>query len=187
MKFFAQYFKWSPLFFGLLWLLGRTIIGKLTGPEQGMTYGALTNIFIILMLVFVALVFKYKEVKERPSFLSDLKDALRPALLYILTATVFIGLYYSVLSDDLVLMRNQKIAELDFALSTEEKVNELRQAYPLLKDATREQIYQQSKEGIDRNLSVQGLMVGGIMLLMLCAFLYALLAVFFWRTFVKRI
>jgi hypothetical protein len=186
MKFFVQYFKWTPLFCGLVWLIGRVIVGRTAGYSEGMTYGALSNIFLILMLVFLALVFKYRDRTTRDSFFEDVKDAMKPAMLYVLTAVLMMAVYYTVLSNEISILRAEKIDELNRLLSSPEEVATLKERYPHLRDMKGEEMYQESMANIDRNLSVSSILVGGGLALTMVSLGYALLAVFFWRTFVKR-
>lgn len=186
MKFFAQYFKWTPLFFGLLWVVGRVIAGRTAGSSAGMTYGALSNIFFILMLVFLALVFKYRDRSSRDSFFEDVKDAMKPAMLYVLTALLMMAVYYTLLSNEVNVLRAEKMEELNRMMSSPEEVAKLKAQFPHLKDMSEQEMMKESLANIDRNLSVSSILIGGGLALTFVSLAYSMLAVFFWRTFVKR-
>jgi hypothetical protein len=173
----------------VLWFALRIVAGKLVGLEKGPIFGALSNILFILVLVFIALVLKYRvpNQQEKPSFLQDFRDAMRPALVYVALVSLFIALYYGVLTDDAARLRELRKIEAVAMIDTEEELLAFKQANPTVANMSREQILQGNEEKLKTFVNARTQAIGGLLALAVISMIYSLMAVFFWRTFVKRI
>jgi hypothetical protein len=176
-----------PVALAIVWLVLRFAVGRSMAPTEAGTVGALSNIFMVLTIIFVSLVFKYKTpMKERPSFMADFRDAVRPGLLYVICALAAMSIYYGLLSNEIAVMREQKLAEIVQTVDTEEKVAEYKKLYPAFANKTREEIIQINQDGVRTYISLKSKIIGSSLALVVCSLVYGMLAVFFWRTFVKR-
>ena len=143
--------------------------------------------FVILVIVFVALVFKYKYQKGiSPAFMQDFKDAVRPGLLYVISVMAMMAIYYGLLSNDIQVLRQARVVQYAELIDTDEELAAVKKQNPQLAPYTREQILEQNRQNIDLYMSLQSKLVGSLLALVLTAVVYAVLAVFFWRALVKR-
>lgn len=171
-----------------MWLVTRFIAGKTMSIEIARNFGVLSNVLLILILIFLTVYFKYKLLAgERPTFMSDIKDCMKIALKYVLAATLGIALYYGFLGNDIQTLREARVAAFTEEIASEEKLASLKANHPELKDQTREQLLQTNKEAVERYISVQAQVMGALLALTFVSLMYSLLAVFFWRSVVKRI
>jgi len=170
-----------------MWLVARVIAGKFMGIENAKNFGVLSNVLLILILIFLSVYFKYKNYTgERPTFLSDLKDSMKAALKYVLAAVAAIAFYYGVLSNDVQTIREARINSFTTEMQSDENLAKIKSEHPELKDQTREQLIATNTANVERYVSVQMQVLGGLLALTFVSFMYSLLAVFFWRSVVKR-
>lgn len=188
MTLFQRYFQWMPLALAIVWLVIRFAAGRSMAPTEAATVGALSNIFMVLIIIFIALVYKYKTpMKERPGFMADFRDAVRPGIWYVICALVAMGIYYGALSNEIAVMREQKLAEIVQTVDTEEKLAQYKMQFPAFASKTREEIIQVNQNGVRTYISLKSKLIGSSLALVVCALVYGMLAVFFWRSFVKRV
>jgi hypothetical protein len=179
--------KWLPLILALVWLAVRWILGIKLDVESAQNAGVLINILFILLLVFLAISIQYRKLQGTPSgFLDDFKACMKPALLYVLLAVVSIGVYYAWLSDDIQELRTAYIETFNQGIQDPANLENFLNQNPGEKGKSIEELMQKNKENVERNISVQTRLMGGSLALTFIAIAYGLLAVFFWRTFVRK-
>lgn len=177
-----------PWIMAAMWLAARFVAGKFLTLENARNFGVLSNVLLILILIFLTVYFKYKVPREeRPTFLSDMKDSMKSALKYVLGVVLAIAVYYSVLSNDIQVLRQSRIEAFNEEISSDDNLAKIRSEHPELKDHTREQLVETNKENVERYISVQAQILGGVLALTFVSVMYSLLAVFFWRSMVKKL
>jgi uncharacterized Fe-S radical SAM superfamily protein PflX len=180
--------KRLPWIMAAMWLAARFAAGKFLDIETAKNFGVLSNVLMILILIFLSIYFKYKNYTgERPSFFEDLKHCMKTAMKYVIGAVLAIALYYGVLSDDVQTIRRARIEALDKELQNEEFVNKIKSQRPEYKDMTVEQLRQTNIENVETIISVKAQISGGLLALTFVSLMYSLLAVFFWRSIVKKL
>lgn len=171
-----------------MWLTGRFVAGKFMAVDKAVSFGALSNVFLILILIFLAVYHKYKRhTGERPTFFQDFKSSMTAAAKYVVTVVLFIGLYYSVFSSDIESIRKVRIESFDAEINTEEGYNLLITQNPNLQGQTPAQLSATNKENVERFVSVKSQVLGATLALLAVSLAYSLLSVFFWRSFIKRL
>jgi hypothetical protein len=171
-----------------MWFIARFIAGKTMEIGGAKNFGVLSNILLILILIFLAIFYRYKKLgQESSSFFEDLKTCMKPALKYVLAVVACIALYYGVLSDDLQVLRNAHITAFNEGILVEENLVKFRSEHPELKEMSVEQLMQTNKENVERNASLHINIIGALLALTFVSLAYSLLAVFFWRMLVKKL
>lgn len=173
-----------------MWLAARIVARQFMAIDSAATFGALSNVLLIVILVFLAIYNKYRLLppnEPRPRFLEDILDCLKAALKYVAGAIAAMFLYYGVISDDVEMMRAAKNQEFQAMINTEEGLAEYRKQHPEEKDNTREQLIQTNVQNVERFVSTQSRILVGTLALVLVSIAYSLLAVFFWRSIVRRL
>ncbi len=177
-----------PWIMAAMWLAARFVAGKFLTLENARNFGVLSNVLLILILIFLTVYFKYKVPREeRPTFISDMKDCMRSALKYVFGVVLSIAVYYSFLTNDIQTIRQARIEAFNAEIASDENFARIRSEHPELKDQTREQLMETNKANVERYISVQVQILGGVLALTFVSVMYSLLAVFFWRSMVKRI
>jgi hypothetical protein len=111
---------------------------------------------------------------------------MKAALKYVLAAVAAIAFYYGVLSNDVQTIREARINSFTTEMQSDENLAKIKSEHPELKDQTREQLIATNTANVERYVSVQMQVLGGLLALTFVSFMYSLLAVFFWRSVVKR-
>jgi hypothetical protein len=182
-----MWMKWLPPVLALIWLVVRWSLGVRLDVESAKNTGVLLNFLFILLLVFLGISIHYRNLQGRVSgFLEDFKSCMKPALLYVLTAVVFIGVYYAWLSDDIEELRAAHIETFNEYIKDESNRTDFLSSHPEETGKTVEELMQKNREIVERNVSVQTRIMGGSLALTFVAVAYSVLAVFFWRTFVRK-
>ncbi len=176
-----------PWILALVWLAVRLGLGSQLDVESAQNAGVLVNMLFILILVFLGISLHYRRLDGRVSgFLEDFKACMKPTLLYVLMALIFIGVYYAWLSDDIQELRSAYIETFNEGIKDENNFNNFLSQHPEEKGKSVEELMQKNRENVERNVSVQTRIMGGSLALTFMAVVYSLLAVFFWRTFVRK-
>ncbi len=177
-----------PWMFGLLWLIAKLAMGSFWEVDQVRTGGVLTNILFVLLIVFVGIQSHYGQQKgTKSSFFDDFKACMKPAMLYVICAVMAMGVYYAWLSDDIQNLQQTKIETFNAAIEVESSRAEILNGNKELAAKSNDELREQFRADIERNVSLKTLMLGGILALTFISFAYSLLAVFFWRTFVRKL
>jgi hypothetical protein len=176
-----------PWILPFVWLAVRWTTGMQLDVESAQNTGVLLNMLFILLLVFLGIHIHYRDKQKPPTgFLEDMKACVKPALIYALLSIVCIGVYYSWLSDDIQELRTAYITTFDQGIQDENNFNGFLAQHPELKGKSKEELMAMNRENVERNVSVQTRIMGGSLALTFVAVAYSVLAVFFWRTFVRK-
>ena len=176
-----------PWILALVWLATRWIVGRSMDVESAQNSGVLLNILFILLLVFLAINNQYRNLKGAKSgFLEDMKACMKPALLYVVSVIIFIGIYYAWLSDDIQQLRTAYIEVFNEGILDENNRVTFFGKHPELKDKSVEELMQMNRENVERSISVQTRIMGGSLALTFVAIAYGLLAVLIWRKFLRQ-
>jgi hypothetical protein len=171
-----------------MWFISRIAAWKLMTIENAKNFGVLSNVLLILILIFLTIYFKYRtNLQERPSFLEDLKDSMKSAMKYVLGVSAGITLFYGAISNDVATIRQARITAFNEGIQSEENFNKLKSENLELKDMTREQIIQKNTENVERFVSIHMQVLGGLLALTFVSLVYSMMAVMFWRAFVKKL
>jgi len=171
-----------PWFFAMVWTLVRFIMGKTMAIDQARTTGILTNILLLLSVIFLSMWFHYR---QRPApvngFLDDIKRCVKDASKYIIGVAMGMGLYYGVLTNDIEQFRNAQMkARLEEVGTDEGLKNYLIQTHS---DAsmTRAAVENAIIQDVENQITLGKQISFGLPLLLIAAIFYALLTVVFWR------
>ena len=171
----------------MVWLAFRWIIGRSLSVDSAQNAGVLSNILFILLLVFIGINAQYRRLKGQPSgFLDDLKACMKPALIYVLMSVVFIGVYYAFLSDDMEELRRAHMQAFNELIHDETKLAEYLSQYPDKVGKGSEALFQEKQNEVNQMISVQTKVMFSSIALTFASFGYSLLAVLFWRSFVRK-
>ena len=177
-----------PWMFGLLWLIAKLAMGSFWEVDQVRTGGVLTNILFVLLIVFVGIQSHYGKQKGiKSSFFDDFKACMKPAMLYVICAVVAMGIYYAWLSDDIQEFRQAKIDTFNAAIEEESSRAEALAGNAERAAKTNDQLRLEYRAEMERFISLKTLLLLGTPALTFISFAYSLLAVFFWRTFVRKL
>jgi hypothetical protein len=177
-----------PWMFALVWLIAKLVMHSLWEVDQVRTAGVLINILFVLLIVFVGIQTHYGKQKGlTTSFFDDFKACMKPAMLFVICAVVAMGVYYAFLSDDIARLQQTKIDTFNAAIEVESSRAEILGANKELAVKSNDELRQQFRADIERNVSLKTLLLGGTLALTFISFAYSLLAVFFWRTFVRKL
>ncbi len=180
--------KLLPWIMAIMWLGARYTARQFMSVENAVSFGVLSNILLIVILIFLVVYYKYKTLAgERPSFFEDFKDCMKVAMKYVIGATAAIFIYYGFLTNDVQTIRDARITNFNESINTDAGLSNLKTENPQLKNSTREQLIQTNKENVERFVSTNVQVLMGLFALVVVSLIYSLLAVFFWRSIVKRI
>ncbi len=179
-----KYFPWILAFF---WLAARVAVGRFMDLETAKKFGVLSNVLLVLILIFITIYNKYKApIAEKPSFLDDVKDCMKVAMKYVVGTTVAIGLYYGCMSKDVEIIRQERIKMFEQQISTDEGLQKFYSEVPQEKNTSREDLIRKNIENVETFVSTKTQVLGGFVTLTFVSFIYTLLAVLIWRTVMKR-
>ncbi|MFN0030799.1 MAG: hypothetical protein ACKVOR_01420 [Flavobacteriales bacterium] len=177
-----------PWILAVMWLAARYVARQFMSIENAQSFGVLSNILIIVILIFLAIYNKYKSVgAERPTYFEDFKYCMKVAMNYVIGAIAAILLYYGLLTRDIDDKRQSSMEAFAIAISTDDGLAQCKVQWPQYALKTREQILDSKRSDVETFLSVQVQVIGGLLALTMVSIVYALLAVFFWRSIVRKI
>ncbi len=183
--------KWLPWTMAAMWLAARYIVRQFVGMsvENAHTFGVLSNVLLIVILVFVAVYHAYKQDPgSSTSFFTDFKVCMKQAMKYVIGSVIAMALYYAVLCpQDLAYIRDTRVTGFTDMISTDDGLNAFKAEHPELKDATREILVQKNIENVEKFVTVRMQLSLGLLALTAVSLCYSLLATFFYRMFAKRI
>ncbi len=176
-----------PWMLAIAWLGVRIFLGNAWDVDKARNAGVLLNILFVLLLVFVGINKQYRDLRgAQSSFFEDLKACMKPAILYVVLAVAGIGVYYGWLSNDITEIRTARIEQFNTMMSDDALRATFFTEHPELSAKPSEELMATNKENIERSVSVSTAIMGGSLALTFIGFMYSLLAVFFWRTFVRK-
>ncbi len=171
-----------------MWLAARYAARQLMSVENAVSFGVLSNVLLIVVLIFLVVYYKYKNFEgERPSFFADVKDCMKSAMKYVIGSVVGIGIFYGLLTNDIQDKRDLYMQALIESVSTEEGLAAYKEGRADHKNLGREEIIKSHNDNVEMIYSVKFQVVGALLALTVVSLIYSLLAVFFWRSIVKRI
>lgn len=183
--------KWLPWIMAAMWLAARFIVRQFVGMsvENAHTFGVLSNVLLIVILVFVTI---YNAYKVNPglesTFFADFRNCMKQAMKYVIGAVAAMFIYYALLCPgDLDYIRDSRISGFNEMIATEDGYNAFKSQHPELKDATRDMLIQKNNENVGKFVTVQMQLSLGLLALTAVSLSYSLLATFFYRMFAKRI
>lgn len=187
MSIIKNYSPWilALLWLGIRWICHTTILPN--DPDTARSIGVMANLFFIIVLMFQTLMTLYKERRSglTGSFMSDIKRVAFPAMKYVLGAGIAITIYYTTISDELDVKRNQDYAALEATLDTPEKLQKVIAENTQLKGYTKEQIMTAAKERTDLFTNAKVVSSASFLVLIFVTLFYSLFAVFLFRNFLK--
>ena len=170
-----------------VWIVVRIAVGQIATPSNANLVGVMTNLFFILLLIFGAMFIKYRfPPKPSAAFLSDLKDAMRPAMIYILIVVAYMCLHYGVFSDEMDVRRNAVIENIRSQTDSDQELQAYREMMHQPK-MTQQEILNAEIEKANLFISMKIFIPMSLMVLVLVSFVYALLGVLIWRRFLRPI
>lgn len=179
-----KYFPWILAFF---WLAARVAVGRYMSLESAKNFGVLSNVLLVLILIFITIYNKYKTpIAEKPTFFEDVKDCMKVAIKYVIGSTVAIGLYYGVISNDVDVIRETRLKTFEEQIATQEGLEKFYLEVPQTKGKSREELIETNKKNVETFVSTKTQVGGGFVSLVFVSFVYTLLAVLIWRTVMKR-
>ena len=187
MSFIKNYSPWilALLWLGIRWICHTTILPN--NPDTARSVGVMANLFFIIVLMFQTLMTLYKERRSglTGSFMSDIKRVAFPAMKYVLGAGIAITVYYTSISNELEVKRNQDYTALEETLNTPEKVQKVIAENTQLKGYTKDQIMTAAKERSDLFTNAKVVSSASFLVLIFVTLFYAIFAVFLFRNFLK--
>ena len=117
--------------------------------------------------------------------MSDIKRVAFPAMKYVLGAGIAITIYYTTISDELEVKRNQDYVALEATLDTPEKLQKVIAENSQLKGYSKEQIMSAAKERTDLFTNAKVVSSASFLVLIFVTLFYSLFAVFLFRNFLK--
>lgn len=180
--------RYLPWILAVMWFAARLLSRQFLGLENAKNFGVMSNMLLILILIFLTIYMRYRSLTgEIPGFMSDMKECMKSALKYVLAVTLAIGIYYGFFSNDLEEVRTAYIQTFNEQIQQAENLSKFRSEHTEYATSTVEEIMAANKENVERNVSVQARVLGALLALTIVSTVYSLLAVFFWRTVVKRL
>jgi hypothetical protein len=183
--------KWLPWTMAAMWLIARYIVRQFVGMsvENAHTFGVLSNVLLIVILVFVAIYYAYKQDPGlSTTFFTDFKVCMKQAMKYVIGSVIAMALYYAVLCpQDLTYIRDTRVSGFNDMIQSDEGFSAFKAEHPELKEATREILIQKNNENVEKFVTVKMQLSLGLLGLTAVSLCYSLLATFFYRMFAKRI
>jgi hypothetical protein len=174
------------LFLAILWLLVRIAIGHFTHYQasSGSKWGVLLQILFILLAISLAMTHAHQQ--RQYGFLNLFKKAAKYSILYSLSGTLMLVIYYNWISDEMLIKQQQYIALIIESLDTKEEFQKIIQENPALKGHTVEQL---KTKAIERSILFTKLSsmasLGGLALI-ITSLIYSLIAGWLFDTFLFK-
>ncbi len=169
-----------------LWLSGRCLIGYLTNynATDGSKWGVLTHLFFILMAIVVGVLRSHQERKY--GFVALFKVAAKYGVLYAVSGTILVAVYYNWISDEMVVKQQQDIATIIQSLDSPEEYKAIIKDNPALSKLSPDQI---KAKAIERTLlftkTSSMASLGGVALVIV-AIIYSLIAGWLFNMFLFK-
>ena len=179
--------KWLPLLSATLWLILRLASREYLDVYAAMNLGVLSNILIILVIVFVSLLSHHRQINRVgvTSFLEDFKRTLKHCLIFVLAAAVSMLLYYGVFSNDINEIKSTSLTTFEMMLQdTTAKDDFIGQHQELIGKSDAE-LLENFKLQLESNVTVHSRVIGSVFALLLVSLAYSLLGVVIWRNYMR--
>ena len=179
---------WFPVISALLWLILRVASREYLDVHAGMNLGVLTNILIILVLVFVSLLAHHRQMTKNSgaiSFLEDFKRTLKYCLMFVLASACAMFLYYGLLSNDIYEIKQASLSAFQSMLQDASAKADFIAQHPDLSGKSDAELTENFTAQLSSNVTVHYRIVGSVFALLLVSLAYSLLGVLIWRNFMR--
>ncbi len=156
--------------------------------HAGMNLGVLSNILIILVLVFISLLSHHRQQNKNTeviSFLEDFKRTLKYCLTFVLASAIAMLLYYGVLSNDIIEIKNTSLSAFDAMLQDSKARADFIAQHAELAGKSDTELRENFKLQLESNVTVHSRIIGSVFALLLVSLAYSLLGVVIWRNFMR--
>lgn len=182
--------KYLPWLLCIIWLTSRILVTEYVYPQdasKAMTFGVISNLSFIILLIFLELYFLFKARRNAlpSSFLSELKVVSKPVVMYVIGVGICLTVFYNFFSNELERKRELDYILTEQSLNTEQKLDQLRNDNIQLKNLSREQIINAAHQKIDLMTNPKVVSSLSFLALVFVGLLYSLFAVFLFRLFVR--
>ena len=175
-------------FFVLLWFgvkIGFLVNGQ---SANGFHAGVFINMSALILLPFLSLRFYYSRNAEIRTFLDDLKQALRPTVLYAVLIPIGIFAYYRYIDPEFTANKYRDAIEvLEQSVGDEEQYAALQKEDIGLQNISREEYLKRSTEGIDFIYSPSVQTGASLLALFLTSIFYSLIITWFYRMLIMKL
>lgn len=167
----------------MIWSIIKIVFYLRDDAEMGFNVGVMANILFVLLVIVITLWFKYKEVKLiDSSLISDIKDGLRKAMVYLILVSGMMVLYYGVLDKDFLQGRANARIEMERENAmTNEAFEEWKKSDDTLEDISLEQYMSNFEDGIRENYRIKTIVPGALLLMLILSIVYSLLVSLLFR------
>jgi len=183
-----RFVAWFPVISAALWLILRLTSREYLDVHAGMNLGVLSNILIILVLVFVSLLAHHRQHSASAqvvSFLEDFKRTLKYCLTFVLASAMAMLLYYGVLSDDITTIKNSSLSAFEGMLHDQAAKAEFIQQHEELAAKSDSELMADFRLQLESNVTVHSRIIGSVFALLLVSLAYSILGVVIWRNFMR--
>lgn len=182
--------KHLPWIFAILWLGIRVLAAQVIyfgDPDKARTVGVMLNLLFIIVLIFIVLMdlYKLRRMGHKDSFIGDLKNVAFPCVKYVLGVGILLAVYYNVISDELLQKRKADYQLTIEALDTDEELKAVRSQNIQLEKLSREEIIDAANKRTDLFTSPKVVSSASFVVLVFVTLIYAVFAVFLFRSFLK--
>ncbi|MFM7235148.1 MAG: hypothetical protein ACKOZM_11235 [Flavobacteriales bacterium] len=165
----------------------RWWLGSHLDLDGAKTAGVFINILFILLIVFLGINLQYKiKQKEKTAFVEDVKACMKPALIYVLAALGSMAVYYTFIGSDIELLRSARITKFTEEIQDETYFQNYLSQNPERAGKSKDALVQDYRNEVESFVSLKTLLIFGSVALVIISFVYSVLAVFFWRNFLRK-
>lgn len=181
--------RWLPWILACVWLGWRWGVAEYTGYdiERGRMAGVLANLLILLIVLFTALVARYRKPMEAwPSFMDDVRTAASAGMRYVVAAAILIAVHYYGISPELTLRRDRDRSANAALVSDPAALERIRSENAALRTLSPEDLLEAANDRTDLMTSPGFVVSSSVIGLILTALAYSFLAAFVFRQFIRR-
>lgn len=175
--------RFSIVILPIIWLQVRYVIGWCTDFNStiGSQWGVMTHLLLVLLAILLAML--QCHWKREYAFLQLFKNSAKHAIVYALLVTGSLAIYYGWLSDELILKKQQDIAQIIQETNTPEKIAQIKSMNPALQPLSKDQIVQKAMEQTALFTNVKTMLSLTFFSLTILGFLYSLIAAWLFSQF----
>lgn len=173
--------------FIVVWLIIKIVFLRLGDVETGIYVGVFNNILAMIVLPFLAIKEKYSSPRADAGFLSDVKTALQPSVMFAVIISIGIFIYFSYIDPEYTANRYKDAIELlETQVGDETSFQSLQKENPALSNMSREEYMESQKSNIETIFSVKLYAGGALIALVLAAILYGIAVTLLYRKFLLK-
>jgi hypothetical protein len=175
--------KLSIVLLPIIWLQVRYSIGLLThfDSTQGSHWGVMTHLLLVLLSILLAMI--QCHWKREYDFIHLFKNSAKHAILYALLVTGSLGIYYGWLSDELIIKKQQDIAQIIQETDSPEKIAQIKSLNPALQPLSKDQIVEKAMERTTLLTNLKTMLSLAFFSLTILGFIYSLIAAWLFSQF----